>query len=85
VVGQASSVTAKVRDWNYNTGVLKVGINSGTFYVGEEIVGSASSARWKVASYNDYDETSPYDQNEEFETEGLSIVDFSEDNPFGDF
>ena len=85
VVGQASSVTAKVRDWNYDTGVLKVGINSGTFYVGEEVVGSASSARWKVASYNDYDETSPYDQNEEFETEGLSIVDFSEDNPFGDF
>ena len=85
VVGQASSVSAKVRDWNYDTGVLKVGINSGTFYVGEEVVGSASSARWKVALYNDYDETSPYDQNEEFETEGLSIVDFSEDNPFGDF
>jgi len=85
VVGQASSVTAKVKDWNYDTGILKVGINSGRFYEGEEIVGSASSARWKVASYNDYDETDPFEQNDEFETEGLSIVDFSEDNPFGDF
>ena len=85
VVGQASSVTAKVRDWNYNTGILKVGINSGRFYEGEEIVGSASSARWKVASYNDYDENDPFEQNEEFETEGLNIIDFSEDNPFGNF
>lgn len=85
VVGQASSVTAKVRDWNYNTGILKVGINSGRFYEGEEIVGSASSARWKVASYNDYDESDPFEQNKEFETEGLNILDFSEDNPFGNF
>jgi len=85
VVGQASSVTAKVRDWNSSTKILKVGINSGRFYVGEAVIGTASSARWKVASYNDYDENAPYDQNDEFETEGLSIIDFSEDNPFGDF
>lgn len=85
VVGQASSVTAKVRDWNSSTKILKVGINSGEFYVGEAVVGTASSARWKVASYNDYDENAPYDQNDEFESEGLNIIDFSEDNPFGDF
>lgn len=85
VVGQASSVTAKVRDWNASTGVLKVGINSGRFYVGEEVVGSASSARWKVASYNDFDQTDPYEQNDEFEAAGLNILDFREDNPFGDY
>jgi hypothetical protein len=85
VVGQASSVTAKVRDWNSTTKILKVGINSGRFYQGEALVGTASSARWKIASYNDYDTTDPFEQNDEFETEGLNIIDFSEDNPFGDF
>lgn len=85
VVGQASSVTAKVRDWNSTTKILKVGISSGKFQVGEAVIGTASSARWKVADYNDYDEDAPYDQNDDFETEGLNIVDFSEDNPFGDF
>lgn len=85
IVGQASSVSAKVRDWNASTGILKVGINSGRFYVGEEVVGSASSARWKVASYNDFDQYDPYEQNDEFEAEGLNILDFREDNPFGDY
>ena len=85
IVGQASSVTGRVKDWNYDTGIMKVGINSGEFLAGEEIVGTASSARWKVASYDDYDDSSPFDQNDEFETEGLDILDFSERNPFGDF
>ena len=85
IVGQASSVTGRVKDWNYDTGIMKVGINSGEFLAGEEIVGTASSARWKVASYDDYDDSSPFDQNDEFETEGLNILDFSERNPFGDF
>jgi len=85
VVGSVSSVTARVRDWNADTGILKVGINSGTFYVGEIVIGSASTARRKVASYQDYDESAPYDQNKEFEDEGLNIIDFTESNPFGDF
>jgi hypothetical protein len=85
IVGQASSVTGRVKNWNYSTGVLSVGINSGKFFTGEEIVGSASSARWKVKSFDDYDDSSPFDQNDEFETEGLNILDFSEKNPFGDF
>ena len=85
VVGSVSSVTARVRDWNADTGILKVGINSGTFYVGEIVIGSASTARRKVASYQDYDEVSPYDQNKEFEDEGLNIIDFTESNPFADF
>lgn len=85
IVGSSSSVTARVRDWNASTGILKVGINSGTFRVGEIVIGSASTARRKVASYETFDETSPYDQNKEFEDEGLNIIDFTESNPFGDF
>ena len=45
VIGAASSVSAKVRDWDANTGILKVGINSGTFFVGEMLVGTASTAK----------------------------------------
>ena len=85
VLGAASSVSAKVRDWDADTGILKVGINSGTFFVGEMLVGTASTARRKIASYQTFDETSPFDTNKEFEDAGQGIIDFSEGNPFGDF
>ena len=85
VIGAASSVSAKVRDWDANTGILKVGINSGIFFVGEMLVGTASTARRKIASYQTFDETSPFDTNKEFEDAGQGIIDFSEGNPFGDF
>ena len=85
VIGSASSVSAKVRNWDANTGILKVGINSGTFFVGEMLVGTASTARRKIASYQTFDETSPFDTNKEFEDAGQGIIDFSEGNPFGDF
>ena len=46
---------------------------------------SASTARRKIASYQTFDETSPFDTNKEFEDAGQGIIDFSEGNPFGDF
>ena len=81
----SSSVRAKVRSWTADTGIMKVGINSGTFFVGELVVGSSSNARRKVQSYDTFDDQSPYDQNDEFETQGLDIIDFTEENPFGTF
>jgi hypothetical protein len=85
IIGAASSVRAKVRSWTADTGIMKVGINSGTFFVGELVVGSSSGARRKVQSYDTFDDQSPYDQNDEFETQGLDIIDFTEENPFGTF
>jgi hypothetical protein len=53
--------------------------------VGENIVGSASSAVYTLKSY-DLDTTSyNYSQNDEIEQEADLIIDFSESNPFGNY
>lgn len=93
VTGSFSGTTAEVRNYNRRLdldptnppGDLRVAINDGQFSPGEIIVGSASSARYILKSYdnNSYEET--YDKNEEFEIEADSILDFSESNPFGNY
>lgn len=93
VTGSLSGTTAEVRDYNLRTdldinnppGDLRVAINNGQFSPGEIIVGSASSARYILKSYdnNSYEES--YDKNEEFETEADNILDFTEKNPFGEY
>lgn len=93
VTGSLSGTTAEVRDYNLRTdldiinppGDLRVAINNGQFSTGEIIVGSASSARYILKSYdnNSYEES--YDKNEEFEIEADNILDFTEKNPFGEY
>ena len=50
------------------------------------LVGDTSAAVWSQASAADYQAlpTTPFADNKEFETDGDSILDFSEANPFGD-
>ena len=43
VTGQTSNVKARVKDWDYPTKTLKVGMLNGNFKIGERIVGSAST------------------------------------------
>lgn len=43
VTGETSGVKARVKDWDYSTKVLKVGMLNGNFKIGERIVGSAST------------------------------------------
>jgi len=43
VTGQTSGIKARVKDWNYGTKTLKVGMLNGNFKIGERIVGSAST------------------------------------------
>lgn len=93
VTGSLSGTTAEVRYYNLRTdldinnppGDLRVAINNGQFSPGEIIVGSASSARYILKSYdsNSYEES--YDRNEEFEVEADNILDFTEKNPFGEY
>ena len=89
VTGTLSGTTAIVKYWE-NPGqdidkTLRVYLNNGTFNVGENIVGSASSAIYTLKSY-DLDTTSDnYSQNDEIEEEADLIVDFSESNPFGTY
>ena len=84
VTGSVSSTTGVVNSWDSSDGVLNVKIVTGTFEVGEMIVGSESGASRQLrVQVDDNDITSPYAENDVFEVQGDSILDFSETNPFG--
>jgi hypothetical protein len=85
IAGQTSGSTARVRNWNINSRQLLVAQVTGDFISGETIVGTASSARWTVKQHTDMITEDPYDQSDEFENEGIGILDFTEENPFGNF
>ena len=94
VTGETSGTTARVRDFRItpskiagqpSTTYLRVAINTGDFYAGEIVVGSSSSARYVVESYDENSYEDGYDSNEEFETEADNILDFTESNPFGNY
>ena len=98
ITGQTSGATARVRDIEIDYiqsdgGVnrenpnkyLKLGNITGTFYVGETVVGAASSAVYIVKSYDDDSSGDEYDNNDNIELEADSIIDFTESNPFGEY
>ena len=90
VIGSQSNTQGRVKDWDFDTKILKVsfvGIAKTTpgFFPGELIVGTASSARYSVQTYNQMDLYDKYSENNEIETEADLIIDFSESNPFGNF
>lgn len=85
VVGSRSHTRARVKNWDKDTNILQVSITDGQFYPGELIVGAASSATYAVDSYETYDLYNKYEENKEIETEADTILDFSEDNPFGNY
>ena len=88
IEGVNSYALGRVKSWDADTDVLKlsnVGIGSTVFgfYVGEEIVGKTSGARYTVASYDATDVDDKYNSGDEFQTFGDDILDFTESNPFG--
>mgnify|MGYP001278611296 FL=1 len=85
VVTQVSTGTsAYVANWDTANNVLKVVAASGSFVVGETIVGAAAS--YRILSVGDDLSTDiPFAANDEIETEADEILDFSERNPFGEF
>lgn len=85
VTGQTSNTTARVREWDATTNVLKVGIVTGSFSNGETVVGSASSATYTVRTYTFEDTYDAFNEGDIFETEADSILDFTEKNPFGEY
>tara|TARA_Y100000004_G_scaffold151556_1_gene174299 strand:- start:140 stop:1354 length:1215 start_codon:yes stop_codon:yes gene_type:complete len=94
VTGQTSGTTARVRDFRTVTSTtpgvlpvtnLRVSLNTGTFNIGEVVVGSISSARYVVEDYDTESYDNPYDVNEEIELEADNILDFTESNPFGNY
>lgn len=90
VRGTSSNTTARVKEWDYDTKVLKVSIVSGSFVDGEIVVGMGKTSGGSDASYkvfstetdNLYDK---YNENKDIKEESAKILDFSEENIFADF
>ena len=86
VVGNLSNVTARVKRWDADTGVLQVGIQTGTFSYGERITGTKSGATYELSAPGTASTTTDFfRQNEDIEFDADSFLDFSESNPFGTF
>ena len=85
VTGEISGTTAAVSDWDINTRKLKVYSQSGNFLAGENIIGSESGAKYNINAIATFGADEPFAKNDEFEQEADSILDFSEDNPFGTY
>ena len=86
VTGQQSNVVGRVKGWDADTGVLQVGIMTGTFYEGERLVGSKSGATYETSTTGAASTNTDYfRQNEDIELDADSFLDFSESNPFGTF
>ena len=72
-----------MRTWDVTTNVLEVASITGTFILGETIVGTASSAS-RVLRKIDLDPLDDgFADNLNIETQADSILDFTEQNPFG--
>jgi hypothetical protein len=89
VRGVSTGTTAYVSKWDSDTRQLEVKITSGTFALGETVVGlgttSGYSASYKILSIDRDDLYDPYAENISIEDEADNILDFSERNPFGDY
>ena len=91
VRGVSTGTTAFVADWDSDDRILKVTNVAGSgFAPGESVVGIGttmlgSDSEYIVRSVSDQDEYDNYNENIVVESEADSIIDFTEDNPFGDF
>ena len=83
VTGSTSGTTGRVRTWNSTTNVLELGSVDGEFTSGENIVGSTSGASYALRVVDVQPVDDGFADNINIETEADSILDFSEQNPFG--
>jgi len=85
VTGSVSGAKARVKSWDKNTDILKLGTTDGTFVPGDIIVGSASSATYSLSYVISAQFSDKYEQNDVIEEEADLILDFTESNPFGNY
>jgi len=85
VVASSSGTRARVKSWDDTTNTLKVSNVSGTFTVGETLVGAASSATFSIKEHDKRDLYDKYTENDEIESEADLILDFTQSNPFGNY
>ena len=91
VYGERSLIEARVKSWDADEAILRVahvsiGATTGdTFFPGELITGRESGAQYPVQQFNEDNVVDKYTENDIFESEADSIIDFSEGNPFGTY
>jgi hypothetical protein len=86
VTGGTSGTTATVSKWDAPTRTLTLITRDGTFVEGETITGSDSSAVWTTETFSTLeDPNSDYDDNKYIEQGADEILDFTEQNPFGEY
>ena len=83
VTGSISSTTAVVKSWDIVNNILQVSNITGSFVVGDILVGEESGATHKVRIIEEYNISDNYAENDIIEIEADGIIDFSESNPFG--
>ena len=84
VTGASTGATANLVEWNAQEGFIKLKTPTGTFLVGELIVGSESGAQIVLDNRDEMATADPkYSESVTFENIGDDIIDFSEGNPFG--
>ena len=83
VQGTVSGAIGRVKSWDRDEVVLKLGTTSGTFQAGEIALGTTSGARYNVDYIKSAEFADQYDQSDNIESEADAIIDFSETNPFG--
>ena len=83
VTGAISGATGKVRTWDSVSNILEVSSISGTFSLGENITGSLSGSVHALRIVNTDPTDDGFADNINIETEADSILDFTEQNPFG--
>jgi hypothetical protein len=83
IIGSISGSSAKVKSWNVVSRELKVSIITGTFVPGEIITGQDSGATYELRVLNTDNIVDPYADNDNIEELADTIIDFSENNPFG--
>jgi hypothetical protein len=86
ITGSTTGVEAEVKSWDNSTRIIQVINRTGTFATGEAITGNNSGAVWVVGTFDTLNNTnSEYDQNREIENTADNIIDWTEDNPFGEY
>ena len=84
VTGASTGATANLVEWNADEGFVKLKTPTGTFLIGELIVGSESGAQIVLDNRDEQATADPkYSESVTFEKIGDDIIDFSEGNPFG--
>ena len=84
VTGSTTGTTANLVEWDAQEGWVKLKTPTGTFAIGELIVGAESGAQIVLDNRDEQATADPkYSESVTFENFGDDIIDFSEGNPFG--